>query len=362
MPRPLIPDDDLYARLELRVDATAEEVELAWRSLLRRHHPDVARDPDAVDRAKRINVAHDWLGNPDLRARYDRERLGVRHRGFHPRRSRGGVREDRPTGGPGAPRAPRRPPPPGTPPLTPAQRLDRFLARVGSLTEDELDRLAVAEPPPIAFLATLRRFLTDADRAELDRVDALLAARVPTERWANLPIREALRAVAAEHAVGGSLDDLLGGPFRVRARERLMRAWEASIDQRRYGPNTAEVEALRRRISRLEPDEIRAFVGASAGIPAADRPWPARLDPETDEGLRVSAALADRDVATAAAARAPNLRAQRLLGRLGHVVALRHAFTPREYDALLLPWHRATIAASAPGAAEAAARVRRAAG
>ena len=362
MPRPLIPNDDLYARLELRADATAEEVELAWRSLLRRHHPDVARDPEAVDRAKRINVAHDWLGDPDLRARYDRERLGVRHRGFHPRRSRGGLREDSPTGGAGAPRAPRRPSPPGSPPLTAAERLERFLARVERLTDDELDRLAVAEPPPIAFLATLRRFLGDADRAELDRVDALLAARVAAPRWADLPIREALRAVAAEHAVGGSLDDLLGGPFRVRARERLMRAWEASIDQRRYGPNTAEVEAVRRRVAQLEPDELRAWLQASAGVPAADRPWPARLDPETDEGLRVSAALADRDLATAGAARTPNVRAQRLLGRLGHVVALRHAFPAREYEALLRPWHRATMAASAAGSAEGAARVRRAAG
>lgn len=362
MPRPIIPDDDLYARLELRADATAEEIELAWRSLLRRHHPDVARDPEAVDRAKRINVAHDWLGDPELRARYDRERLGVRHRGFRPRRSHGGVREDTPTGGPGAPHAPRRTWSPGTSPLTPAQRLERFLVRVGTLTRDELDRLAVAEPPPIAFLATLRRFLTDADRAELDRVDALLASRVAPARWADLPVREALRAVAAEHAVGTSLDDLLGGPFRVRARERLLRAWEASVDQPRYGPNTAEVEALRHRVGRLEPDEVRTFLQASAGIPAAERPWPARLDPETDEGLRVSAALADRDLAATAAARTANLRARRLLGRLGHVVALRHAFPAREYEVILRPWHRATGAWRSPAAAEAAARVRRAAG
>ena len=41
-PRPPLPADDLYARLEIPVDAGPEVIELAWRSLLRRHHPDVA--------------------------------------------------------------------------------------------------------------------------------------------------------------------------------------------------------------------------------------------------------------------------------------------------------------------------------
>src|SRR5258705_8084539 len=76
-PRPMIPPDDLYARLELPIDASFEAIEIAWRALLKRHHPDVA-GAAADDVAKRINVAHDWLSDPDLRGRYDRER--------HPRR------------------------------------------------------------------------------------------------------------------------------------------------------------------------------------------------------------------------------------------------------------------------------------
>ena len=33
--RPLLPDDDLYARLEIPVDASYEAIEVAWRALLR---------------------------------------------------------------------------------------------------------------------------------------------------------------------------------------------------------------------------------------------------------------------------------------------------------------------------------------
>ena len=83
-PRPVLPADDLYARLEVPPTASPEAIELAWRALLRRHHPDVA-GPDGLDLAKRINVAHDWLSDPGLRAQYDRERglagSGRGHRG-----------------------------------------------------------------------------------------------------------------------------------------------------------------------------------------------------------------------------------------------------------------------------------------
>ena len=71
-PRPMLPPDDLYARLELPFDASFEAIEIAWRALLKQHHPDVA-GPTADQLAKRINVAHDWLSDPDLRARFGQE-------------------------------------------------------------------------------------------------------------------------------------------------------------------------------------------------------------------------------------------------------------------------------------------------
>ena len=253
----LVPEDDLYGRLEVAVDASPEAIELAWRALLKRHHPDVAGDTlVALERAKRINVAHDWLSDSGLRARYDRERLGLG--AIPPGRARTGVRHGRP------PRAwPPQPAPRPTaararrstrPDLVrgePAQRLERFLDRVTRLSDDELDRLAAAEPPPIAFLATIRRFVTPDAAAAFEATEAAVAARVPRERWAEVGLREGLLGVAAELVLSPFLDDTLAEPFRGRARDRLLRAWEASIDQPRYGPNGAEVAAVRDRVATM---------------------------------------------------------------------------------------------------------------
>ena len=109
--------------------------------------------PSGLELAKRINVAHDWLSDPALRARYDRER-GLRH-GIGPRA----------TGTPWRRPRRRRPPPPHRrrPPRravgtwTRPTLIARFLDRVAALTPTEIDRLALAEPPPIAFGATIRR-------------------------------------------------------------------------------------------------------------------------------------------------------------------------------------------------------------
>src|SRR5688572_26796513 len=145
-PRPMLPRDDLYARLELPIDASFEAVEIAWRALLKRHHPDIAGSA-ADDLAKRINVAHDWLSDPELRARYDSER--------HPGR-RGTRAPSRPVT---ARRRAARPPAPRRP-LDPAEAVERHLARARRLSPDELDRLSFAESPPIAFVASISRFLT----------------------------------------------------------------------------------------------------------------------------------------------------------------------------------------------------------
>src|SRR3954469_18418474 len=182
-PRPLLPADDLYRRLELPVDASFEAVEVAWRALLKQHHPDVAGGAaDADERAKRINVAHDWLSDPDLRARYDRER----RTDGRPGRPATGSRWPQP-GGPGTTAGRRsatanaaRPARPlRRRPLDAEEELARHLDRIERLTADELDRLTPAETPPIAFVASISRFLPPDLLTTLESVERRVHDRLP---------------------------------------------------------------------------------------------------------------------------------------------------------------------------------------
>ena len=340
-PRPVVPTEDLYARLEVAPSASFETIEIAWRTLLKRHHPDIA-GAAALDLAKRINVAHDWLSDPALRERYDRER----------RRSNGQARRAHPyaswrAGAGTASPAPVRPVHRHAP-VDPATALRRFLDRVGRLNQDELDRLSVAETNSIAFVASIRRFLTPERLAAVDAVESQVNARMRPADWANAPIRDAILAAAHELVLGGFLDDNLAEPSRGRARDRLMRGWEAAIDQPRYGPNTRIVRRFLERVDGLDESGITAMLRASGRSRILADPWPRGLDPEEDDGLRVSSALAGRDAVAAAAPklagldRAPARRAERLLGRTAHAFVLRHAFTASEFAGLVAPWQAAT--------------------
>jgi molecular chaperone DnaJ len=191
-PRPTLPADDLYARLEISVDASPEVIEVAWRSLLRQHHPDVA-GPDGLERAKRINVAHDWLSDPELRARYDRER-GVRR----------SIRDD----GGRDPRTERTAPPRTVRhrPADPEEALDRFLERVAVLGPDEIDRLACADPTPIAFGATIARFLPADQLAALEAMETAVEARLDPHAAARPGVRDAVEGYATELVLGSFLE------------------------------------------------------------------------------------------------------------------------------------------------------------
>ena len=63
---------DYYQVLGVSRDASAEELQQAYRKLARRNHPDVNKDPAAEDRFKEINEAYHVLADPKLRERYDR--------------------------------------------------------------------------------------------------------------------------------------------------------------------------------------------------------------------------------------------------------------------------------------------------
>jgi len=126
-----------------------------------------------------------------------------------------------------------------------------FLDRVGRLSRDELDRLALAEPSPIAFVASIRRFLTAERRAALDAVEAAVTSRLPEAARGRPRIADAVISVAQLLVLEGFLADSLSDPFRERVAERMMRGWEAAVGQQRYGPNTPEVEAIVVRAGRL---------------------------------------------------------------------------------------------------------------
>ncbi len=63
---------DFYRVLGVERDASAEQLQRAYRKLARRYHPDVNKDPGAEDRFKQITEAYDVLSDPASRARYDR--------------------------------------------------------------------------------------------------------------------------------------------------------------------------------------------------------------------------------------------------------------------------------------------------
>ena len=339
-PRPMLPADDLYARLELSIDASFEAVEVAWRALLKRHHPDVAGGgADADERSKRINVAHDWLSDPELRARYDRER--------HPRTGnrRGGraVPPPLPRRGSAGEAA--------SPPRTarrrrPADReeaLLRHLDRVERLTPDELDRLSLAETPPVAFVASISRFLSPDRIAALDAVERRVHERLPRAvRW-NPAVRDAAVGYAQELVLGPFLDEHLSPPFRDRVRERLTRGWSAAVDQPRYGPNGPAVAAAIGAIRALPAADVRRVAAAAAADPAgrSGPTWPKGLRPDEDDALRVSSDLARRDAVAALAAPIP-AAARRSLERAIHTLVLRHAFSAATFEEMLGPW-RATF-------------------
>lgn len=69
---------DLYAVLGVAPDASANEIDRAYRRLARRYHPGVnPGDPQAAERFRQVDDAYRILGDAQQRARYDRGALSA---------------------------------------------------------------------------------------------------------------------------------------------------------------------------------------------------------------------------------------------------------------------------------------------
>lgn len=79
---------DYYAVLDIRTDATEEEIKEAYRKRAFETHPDRRDDAEAHEEFVKVRAAYETLSNPHARARYDRQRARPeRHAATSARRS-----------------------------------------------------------------------------------------------------------------------------------------------------------------------------------------------------------------------------------------------------------------------------------
>ncbi len=66
--------EDYYEILQVSPSAEPEVIEAAYRKLAQKYHPDINKSPSASDKMRKINIAHDILGDPIKKRNYDTTR------------------------------------------------------------------------------------------------------------------------------------------------------------------------------------------------------------------------------------------------------------------------------------------------
>lgn len=61
----------LYDTLEIKSDATEDDIKKAFRRLARKYHPDINKTPEAEEKFKEINAAYEVLSDKEKRKQYD---------------------------------------------------------------------------------------------------------------------------------------------------------------------------------------------------------------------------------------------------------------------------------------------------
>jgi hypothetical protein len=238
-------------------------------------------------------------------------------------------------------------------PPTTAELADAVVDRVERLSADELDRLSLAEPAPIAFLATLRQFVPPALERVLATAERRAIANLPPAARRRTAIRDAVVGRLADIVLGDLIDEILGDLAGARARERLTRGWDAAVGQPRYGPATTAVTTLLERLGALDQTGLRALAASGAGERLGEAPWPRSTSPDEDEVLRVSSELAAADAAAAVrdhpgASGRSSIAARRAAARIAHLLVLRHAFPASSFDRHAAPWLGGLVERVAP--------------